>query len=487
MTTRTAPTLTSAQTVLQPTVSGLDWLDAYQLGGGLDAVTGDFSAASALAPFEVKKATTHNSQLHFSLIQSESDVTRLVDTAASGMYNFGSGKVSASASFLDKISISEQSLTILYSYQTLFDDYDRAPSYALSNEASKLAHSDPAKFRQTYGDYFVSGMRRGSRFTGVYVCTARTVDSAQAFAAEVKAESPDLFSAAGSVKFEATAKKHDVEVEISIDAYGHTGSIPSFGDLTPATVTKAYEWFIEHEAGEAMQAYAQLFSSLDPALPRTVPVAPSTFVELRELYDARWVAIAMYSGIPELYQDQLKSAYDDFVIGLEAEASELPTDATGRDRFQKLGTAVIGDLTGVAQRQAFYSGLAGAEEAKKGEKIYVQENGPHSWAYGFSRSSYPGVSIHSTSQNVHQVWHTGKRQKTLTVGPDASKLMVGWTVHSVWPDLNGHFEKAVDRIIGTDQAAVFFSSLFDRGYNWTLTVYWVDADDYQFGDDDAKS
>ena len=474
----------TSHTDLSPTIAGLSWLDAFQLGGGLDAVTGDFTAATALAPFDVHDATVRGkASTEYRLIQDESDLTREIDTSASGKYNFDGVEVGASASFVDKISFSELSLTVLLRYDAVYDDYDRAPSYALTAAAKKLAADDPAKFRNTYGDYFVSGRKRGSSFVGVYVCTASTVKSAQEFAASLKAETPELFSAEGAVKFEQMAEQKKIEVDVSWVMVGDDGSTPPpIDELTPKTLLELYNWFREHEKGVSFQAYLQHYNTLDPAISRSVPVAPSVFVELRELYDDRWAARALYRGIPQHYQDQLHKDYQAFVVGLESESTQLATDAAARERFRTQGQALLGELRAVAQRQAFFAGLAGAKEPDKGDKIYEAADGPHVWAYGFSHWSDPAVVIHNTYQRVSAKGQFLKKQtKTLEVGPDAEKLVVGWTVEAYWTDgTDGHFEKAVDRIIGTDHAAVFFASLGSRGYDWGLTVYWVDADDYRF-------
>jgi hypothetical protein len=253
-------------------------------------------------------------------------------------------------------------------------------------------------------------------------------------------------------------------------------------DLTPHTLLEIYQWFLDHEVGVPVQALLSHYSTIDPALPNSVPVAPAAFAELREMYQDRWLVRAMYRAVPQHFQDQLRSEFTAFDDGMTSQAAELATDAALRQQLATQGRQLLADLNDISQRQAFFALLAGVHEPDEGEMIYEKTDGPHAWAYGFSSWHDPAVAIHHTYQVVSAKGQAFKKQKqTLEVGPDDGKLMVGWKVEAYWNDgTDGHFSKAVERIIGTDHAAVFFASLGFRGYHWGLTVYWVDADQYRF-------
>jgi hypothetical protein len=58
---------------------------------------------------------------------------------------------------------------------------------------------------------------------------------------------------------------------------------------------------------------------------------------------------------------------------------------------------------------------------------------------------------------------------------------VGWQVISNWGDgPNGCWWKETNQILGSDHAAVHVKSQYDRGCDWSLRVYYVEAKDYQF-------
>jgi len=483
MTTLTAPqsVFTATESHLSPTISGLNWLQQFSLGGGLDAITGDYTTASALADFEVRESSRSNQSLDLRIIQNENEFSREIETSASGSYNFDGVQVGASAEFIDKISFSELSLTVLVHHRTGYEGYDQIESPALSDEAKKRAASDPAGFRSQYGDYFISGHLRGSNFVGLYTCTAKTSKNAQEFSASLSAETPELFTAEGAVKFEQMAEKHDVEISVSYTSVGASGTPPvPQGDLTPQTLLEIYEWFLANETGVPIEALLTHYSILDPALPSTVPVAPAVFTELREMYQDRWLVRALYRAVP--VPDELRSRFNHFDDEMTSQTAELATDAALRQQLATEGRQLLADLNDISQRQAFFALLAGAHEPKQGEMIYEKIDGQQTWAFGFSSWHDPAVAIHHTYQAVAAKGKAFKKQKkTLEVGPSDGKLMVGWSVEAYWNDgTDGHFSKAVERIIGTDHAAVFFASLGFRGYHWGLTVYWVDAADYQF-------
>src|SRR5262249_57777670 len=180
-----------ASTKLDQVISGIPWGDAFTHGAGVDALTGAISA-SALKPFTPEQRKTKSSYERYSFIQKQSELELEVETSASGKYNIEGVNVNASASFLSKIKFSELCMTLVAQYESRYDGYDEASSYQLTDEA-KSQIGDPAKFREVYGDYFISGGRRSSLFTAVYTCQTSSVESMIEFKASFGGDAPEVF------------------------------------------------------------------------------------------------------------------------------------------------------------------------------------------------------------------------------------------------------------------------------------------------------
>jgi hypothetical protein len=132
----------------------------------------------------------------------------------------------------------------------------------------------------------------------------------------------------------------------------------------------------------------------------------------------------------------------------------------------------------------FYSKVKNAirQEPAKDVKIDEEESGPQIWMYGYSvYSKSDAVVIHQTTKNYTEKWQFGRREATLEFGPDPNSLIVGWQVISNWGDgTNGTWYKANDQILMTNHGAVHVRSEYDRGCDWSVVFYFVDAEDYQF-------
>src|SRR5918998_337597 len=92
-------------------------LDPTYLGSSahpfrVDPVTGQIRA-SAVEPFEVKDEPQMSPTYIYSLVQSESDISSMISGSAQGSYNMEGVTVSAGTSFLDALTVSELSVTLV--------------------------------------------------------------------------------------------------------------------------------------------------------------------------------------------------------------------------------------------------------------------------------------------------------------------------------------------------------------------------------------
>ena len=476
--TRPAMTSTGAVTDLDAVLTGVPWGDGFDFAAGLDAVTGSLMP-SALEPASPMQRTVKKSAESYRFVQSESELDTEIETAVSGKYNFSGVTVSGSTEYVQKIKFSELAISLVASYKSEYDGYDEIQGSKLTAQAKGLI-GDPAKFRHQYGDYFVKGARRGSTFYAVYVCQARSVSSMSEFKAKLGAETPEVFSAEGSVRFKQAASEHGISISADVWMDGYEGNSPS-GPWTPDKILEALAWFKAHEKGTHTRAELVHYSALDPEFPRTVDIAPEVFIELRKLYTALWTVRALYSSCPANYQRSFSESYHDLDNEVVGRKSALATDAALRASCQKRTDTLRNGLTEVFDRMVFASKVRDALGTEPGSGHVTEDSGRRSYFYGYN--NYPrssAVAIKMDSEQYSDVWQIGWREHTFD-WQHQDRLVVGWEVVSNWADgTNGWWRQDSSPILMSHRANVYVKSWYDRGCNWTLNIWWVDAKDYDF-------
>jgi hypothetical protein len=468
------------KTELDQVIAGLPWANTFTFGAGVDALTGAVTG-SAVEPFTPVQSTVKSSTHSYRFIQSENELDREIEVAASGKYNIEGITLSASTSYLNKLKFSELSTTLVAHYQDEYHGYDEAPSYELTDKAKELI-VDPAKFRNAYGDYFVSGSRRGSLFTAVYTCQSTTAESMDEFKASFSGSAPEVFTAEGSARFMQKAREHNIKITSDVFLDGYTGNPPPEIE-TPELILKSLAWFMQNEVGKDLEAKLRHYSTIDPNYPHTVDVAPDVFVELRLLYTALWDVRAGYGSLPSYYQDRYKSEYTALDSGVMANKGILITDAEKRIKYQQQADVLLSEIRDVYARMDFYYKVKAAVKTEPGLNHGAWEgSGQQKWMYGFSAyTKSKAVVIQETAIPYYEDWHIGYRQHTFDLGPDDNYMFVGWEMVSDWDiGVNGQWWQATDQILLTNHAAVAIKSYYDKGFGWTAHFYYVDAKDYQF-------
>jgi hypothetical protein len=471
------------KTELDQVISDLPWLDGFVFGAGIDAITASM-AGSAVKPFTPQQRTVKSLSEHYRFVQSDSELNREVEASASGKYNIEGVTINASASYLGKIKYSELIITLIAQYESVYDGYDEADSYELTDEATTLI-SEPDKFRKAYGDYFVAGGRRGSSFLAVYTCKATSVENMDEFKASFGGEAPEVFSAEVSTRFMQAASQHNISISLDLFMDGIQGKSPS-GPWTPEKILNALKWFKAHEQGKARRAKLKHYSTIKPNYTRMIDVAPDVFVELRQLYTKVWDIRSLYASSPEYYRNQLKMDYTALDYGVVSNQKNLVTDKDKRLDYQKKADVLLSELSDVFARMDFYFKVKKAVGTEPSQNAAISEGkGQQHWLYGYSvYTKSSAVVINSMTLNNNQSGHVGWREHTFEFGPDGNYLIVGWQVISNWHDgTNGSWWKAINQILLTDQAAVHVKSKYGRGLDWSFVVYYVDAKDYQFSNE----
>ena len=474
--------LSTPQTTLEGTLTNIPWTDGFTLGSGVDVITGSLlgSALKSFTPSLNPIKTSHES---YRFISDDSSLNLEIGASASGSYNFNNVKITASTEFLTQIKYSETSITLIAEYSSLFGYSDQPTHYELTAKAQELA-TNPAQFRQIYGDYFIADSQRGSRFLAVYVCETSSAESLVEFKASLGAEVPEVFSAEGSTRFMQAASKHKVSISTYVYLEGYTGIAPS-GPWNPQTILDALKWFKANEKGENMKAELKHYSTIIPGYPRTIPINPQIFVELSLLYTQLWDIRARYDSLPKSYQDQYKVPFNTLNLGIVSNQDTLVENPILRKSYQQQAQILKADLDDVVARMDFYfavkKSLQDNPEPHQNQKIN-ETTGVNKWLYGFDRYlKSDAVVINHVVYNSRKGPRPSHRQLSFEFGPDSRYLIVGWEMISIRTDgHNGSWRKTVPQILLTNHASVLVESSYDRTLNWRLAIYYVDANDYQF-------
>lgn len=462
-------------------LSNVTWKDDFDLGVGVDAVTG-MTAVPAVEVFNVEKHDIQKGRQSVNWVRSESKLREEIGAAISGSYNAVAVSVDNRNRYLEELRFSSVSTTLLAVYQFENTDYDQAPrsAYRLTDEArSLLAH--PEKFRSQYGDYFIAGGKRGAKCIVLYQCQARSIAKLKSFQSAVGGGN-EIFSSKGSTKFSKAAEKYGISITIRVDYVGIRGQQPAL-PKTPGEVPGIIEKFKKQAAGTYVRAKMVHYASLAPELPRTVAVSPDVFSDLHQLYGKVWEARSLFGSAPDHYQRDYKTRLQQLNDDVQSNQSRLPNDRKLRQRCHHQVDSLLSDLRLVRDRQELYFLALDARstEPRKGHEIEPRSTGTLKWLYGRT-----GFSRHGSRVTVHhdKLDWKGMDDHSYRFGPDQERLIVGWQVHSLRSDgLNGRWWKDVDHILVTNHGVVSITNDTWRVADYEVTYYWVDARDYRFGDD----
>jgi hypothetical protein len=463
-------------THLPPSLADMVWLDEYNLGYGLNAVTGSISPKSAIdltnSSVTSAKHFTVNQKVHS--ISSESDFKNAMNLSGNVKFNIGAGEASSQTSYSSSIDYSETTTTIIAHSNKSSLDYESIDldNVKLTDDAQKLLHKNIDEFRSIYGDYFVSGAKVGCHLVAMYVCTAKSSESMKDFKASASASYGGLFSSKGTAEFLNTAKSHDITTTFKYIIYGANKDIPTNFDDIPSALL----WFNDPKNTENTpeKAFITHYSEIMPKFPQTVPVDPSIFTAIQNLYALNSLVKDRYLNCPGSYGNEYGSDYTNLQNTIFSNASELPNNTNLITKATEDATSLLSNLNNVYDRNDFYRQTQSeqSKEPKQGSAIDAEHS--NSWAYGYNSTTSPvrNVPIQSHTLSYKKGWHSGHRSHVFDSGAESAELIVGWSIKSNKSD-NGSWTKNVDTILLGHQLEITLESDFDRGIDYSVTYYTV--------------
>ncbi|PTQ74160.1 serine protease [Pseudomonas sp. GV071] len=466
-----------SKTILNSTVENA-WLKKYKIGLGVNALTGEL-AKQAIEPPTLKPSKALAPEFSYTLITSKQDLEDEINTSVGGNYNLDGVDFSASSSYMKDVTVSDLSMTLLAQMSVEESEFSTADSYKLAVPVPPQAGA----FRESYGDYFIAGVRSGSYLSVVYQCRFSSRSEREEFSAKLGAGVPLVFSVEGATEFKKTLSEFNGKVSVKYSAEGAKNQPePPVGGWTPETIPELFKWFKDNTEMKPIEALLYHYRMIDPALSAEINVVPEVFTLLKFLQVKYREALVLFTNCPSFGLRQVKDQMIMLMGEMESAQRALPSDPQLIGTLTAKTQQVLAVFEQINNRQAFYSQVLMAISSEpKADELIDADKGVVRWGYGFNQSTLPGVNI--TSETVDRSESSGSGwQKFVFRYQNSSRIIVGWDVICNWTDgTGGDWKKVSQQILGRASGDVFVKSDWWRGFSWTVRWHTVDAADYPTG------
>lgn len=467
----------NGQIELHPTLFDQTVPEGVLLGNGMNAITGEiFSSQTALQSLESTKPAEVKDRFTTSIITSEKDYEQEITAGASTNLNIGGFQLSASASYRSKVRYSATSMTILAHCYREDDGYVNLSSGALKEDAKALLEQNPNKFVDTYGQYYVSGIKRGSLLALVYVFQSTSSSSMQEIKASLST-SYDFFSASAFTDLQQKASQHDTWV--SLDVF-YSALKAAAGNPPDGTPKDYLDFFRAHYGMAARRAKLATYIGLD----RMLDINPGVFTTLKNVYQSAAILESRFDNCPGEYADALQTEMNSVKSALSQTTGSLVEDPSALSALDAKIEALAAQIDQVYNRYDLFAESSGSRASEPGVGTWVQA--PHSQFFNYGLvpphlgELQPGVIVNGETL-VHTTGHgIGHHTYNFPVGKNSFTLIVGFVVWQRRNDHGGEWKILDNPVILSDTATVQVRSEYDRAADYTVTGYWVDSADYQF-------
>jgi hypothetical protein len=472
--------LGASTTTLISDLANQPWQEAYVLGKGINAVTSAL-CGQAIEAFTVKPAEQHSSQTTFSSVTSTSDVDTLISASASASYNVGGLNLNASTEYLNKVKQSKMDMTILATHQVIYQDYDTINMAGLrfTPQAQEfLKASNFEGFRNQYGDYFLGGSKRVATFRAVYTISSDSEQALQEVKAAIGAKVPDMFSAEGEAAFKKATSNSHISVSFNLDMQGMPANAPDRPSM-PASIDSMQQylkWFQDNNAPLPSRAELIHYSQIDNKIPTTLPISPDVFVTVGTLYSDTYLLRIMLNSLPSTWQSACAAQVQTQVNTVMANSQTIVGDPTTLADLFKKATSLLTEVTNLNQRYIFLQSIRSMQPSEPGVGSAQESSSSYGSNVYPNAANDPLFVIQTTNVSYEDSWEIGHMDHDLTLA--ATGPIVQWKLQQNksddgqwWKNQQGNNSSYV---LLNNGASIHCRSGYDRGYNNTLTIWYVD-------------
>ena len=467
------------QTELDMILTGIPWSDELEMGWGVNAVTGE-GAAEALLPLKFTSASTRRDDSFSQAIFTTEALSKTLSMAIAGQYSIQGSTIGASASFLDDVRMSSTEATLIAQVTSITKEYESAIDVQLKPEARALMESDPAKFRELYGDYFVQGRRLGSRMLVICKFSSRTSDRIRALSAQLSGSVPNVFQVEGSTALREMVSSSQVSMSISTLYLGLPANVPPSFPSSIDEVPKVLEWFTKHAVGSPLEARLAHYASINPAYSRMVDIPPERFVDLQTLQRRVRSLVVRARSLPAPYPEQYVDPALDLQNRVVAHAAGLAHDPELIASLLRSANAMDQAFTQINARfRIFELGMAGAAQEPVHQARQSGEKEGEWYVYGtveadsnlqIAEHYRPAEAGADPFGRMRHVWDEERR----------GEIIVGWKVLVYWGNSGEWWNPDHSANIGGSHFHMKCESSWARGFSYRVWFYTVPRDLYQF-------
>ncbi|KAJ7739867.1 hypothetical protein B0H16DRAFT_61047 [Mycena metata] len=289
----------------------IPWVSTFREGFGINALTGEFMAQSALQDFDMKESSKPgNSQISVERLQwtGVKDLQDGFEIEAGGTVNV-LGPIGANAKFASVLSQTTSTSTILIQYKVEADfSVDWIPkSVKLKPGLDKLTDKE---FRAEYGDYFIAGYQKAYSCRMIVVCKINEEAVTKSLEQEVVALVDRYFK--GKIKFFDIEKQTESFsfLSVIVDADGCSTDASSVFSVPVADAPKTLKNVLKNPRGVPRVAFLYHYSRLGSCkLSRRVDVPKDLFEKVRAMrsLSAYVQASLLHPALHEFHWDRRTS------------------------------------------------------------------------------------------------------------------------------------------------------------------------------------
>ena len=242
----------------------VSFTDGMKVGLGYNRLTGDRLPTPAVQGTSISSLQGAGGQQVTSDCTTIQDVETLhksigISVDAGGSYMGFSG--SAKVDYANSCDFSNFSTYVVLRVSVL-DAFESLDSPVFSPDANELLNNNPDRFRQRFGDTFISGIRKGGEYFAIYQITGSDQSEKESVAVNVHAAFNGVLASAElntSINTATQSSKSHLEIRIHVFRQGTIGT----ADLNLEDIMKTAREFPIGVSGDKAFPYAVMLQDYD--------------------------------------------------------------------------------------------------------------------------------------------------------------------------------------------------------------------------------
>ncbi len=473
-----------------PTESEIPWTKTAHLGAGVAAPNGEL-LKSAVEPFTAEAAGGQEEHFNQLAMESSQDVKMLVSVDVGGGFSNAAVSASAHTQLVNSLSVSSRSSTVICTGQISWGEAFPSELPRMTDEALDLYKRDRSGFHRAHGHYFIAGFTKESKLMIFARITGQKRESVLKISADVSAKVQSVqgkITADVAAAMENSAKKENCKIEIDLIKTGMSGIKTDTSDKTDtdgavtipglalSQVPAHVEDFLKRAVGTRTRALLVHYTRVEPTVSTRIDLDPDMFTTANRFYEDLVLARVLKKTLPKNYAENMVK---DLKVIEDDALKYLPRDLSGRiEKIQEL-------------RNRIEKWISSANKLEKyrllWQRAFQTPGSAHDIHWGIiNPSKDPELSDLDIKYNTDSLRKPykgpGWQEGSLMIAVPDDRVICG--IELTRNKSKNGLSTKVDGGVGEKFVRFKFKSEYDRGFNWTATVWSVPKDMASFEPDD---